>query len=58
MTDDDTYIDKESFDELEREYEAFTKFFKSQWKKSRKNIRKEMLTVKNFKNKDGNGSES
>ena len=58
MTEEDVYTDKESFDELEREYEAFTKFFKSQWRKSKKNIRKEMLTVKNFKNKDENGSES
>ncbi len=58
MTEDDVYTEKESFDELEREYEAFTRFFKSQWRKSKKNIRKEMLTVKNFKNKDGNGSES
>ena len=57
MTDNDVYTDKESFDELEREYDAFTRFFKSQWKKSKKNIRKEMLTVKNFKNKDENGSE-
>ena len=58
MTDADTYTDKESFDELEREYEAFTRFFKSQWRKSKKNIRKEMLTVKNFKNKDENNGKS
>jgi predicted nucleic acid-binding Zn-ribbon protein len=58
MTDEDEFTSKDSFDELEREYEAFTRFFKSQWKKSKKKIRKEMLTVKNFKNKDENDGES
>ena len=35
--------DKESFDELEREYAALTRFYKRQWKQAKKEIRKNLL---------------
>ena len=41
--------DKESFNELEREYLAFTKLYKQQWEKTKKEIKKQHLNVKNLK---------
>lgn len=38
------YTSKEQVDELERQYEAFKKFFKTEWKKAKKQIRKEVFT--------------
>ena len=41
--------DKESFEELEKQYEAFRKFYKSQWGKAKKKIRREILSIENLK---------
>ena len=43
--------DKERFEELENEFEAFNKFFKSQWKMTKKSIRKELIWTKEEKKK-------
>ena len=41
--DNEQFTSKEGFDELEREYELFRKFFKGAWRKTRKVIRLEQL---------------
>jgi chromosome segregation ATPase len=46
-----------SFDELERTYHAFTKFYKEQWRMTKKAIRKDLLKAKEAK-KDGDANES
>lgn len=46
--DNGEYSDKESFAQLEREYEAFKKFYKQQWSNTKKKIRKELLAPDNF----------
>ena len=40
--------DKESFDELERELDVFVEFYKKEWKKTKKRIRKDLINVKNI----------
>ena len=52
LTDEDDYTEKESFDELEKEFESFKKFYESQWSKTKKKIRKNSLNWKNFKKDD------
>ena len=49
MTKEDDYTDKESFDELENELEVFIKFYKKEWKKAKRRIRKELLNIKNIR---------
>ena len=53
------FTDKDSFDELERQYNAFLRFYKKEWERTKKKIRKNTLTLENFKKKkdDGNGLE-
>lgn len=46
---DRDYTDKESFNELEQEYNAFTRLYKKQWAKTKKRIRKELLNIENFR---------
>ena len=46
---DEDNTDKESFDELENELEVFIKFYKQEWKKAKKRIRKELLNIKNIR---------
>lgn len=46
-----------SFDELERTYHAFTRFYKEQWRMTKKAIRKDLLKAKEAK-KDGDANES
>ena len=46
---DRDYTDKESFNELEAEYNAFTRVYKEQWAKTKKRIRKNLLTIENFR---------
>ena len=53
---DRDYTDKESFNELEREYNAFTKVYKEQWAKTKKRIRKEHLNVENLKKRESDDS--
>ena len=40
------YASKERFEELEREFIAFSNFFKDQWELTKKEIRKELLWSK------------
>jgi hypothetical protein len=46
---DEEYTEKESFDELEKEFEAFTRFYNSQWGATKKKIRKKLLNFENLK---------
>ena len=51
----EAFTDKERFDRLEREYEAFARFYKRQWKQTKKEIRKSLLNyaaLKGRKNDD------
>ena len=43
------YTDKESFNELEKQYNAFLRFYKKQWQKTKKKIRKNTLKIENLK---------
>ena len=52
MTEADDYTDKESFDELENELEVFIKFYKKEWTKTKRRIRKELLNIKNIRKQD------
>ncbi len=49
MTPSTEYTSRERFKELENEYEAFQKFFKKQWKFTKKEIRKTLLWKKEEK---------
>ena len=49
MSAEDDYSDRETFTRLEREYEAFTSFYKKQWGNTKKKIRKNILDPKNIK---------
>ena len=53
MTADDDYTDKDSFNALEREHDAYLKFYNKQWNLTKKKMRKSMLTIDNFKNRKG-----
>ena len=46
---DADYTDKDNFDVLEREYNAFKKIYKEQWTKTKKAIRKKHLNIENIK---------
>lgn len=50
---DETFTEKESFEELEREYSAFTRFYEQQWKETKKGIRKKHLKYENLKGRNG-----
>ena len=52
MTEADNYTTKEDFDELENELEVFIKFYKKEWTKTKKRIRKELLNIKNIRKQD------
>ena len=43
FTEEDDFTAQANFDELERQYKVFTRFFKSEWKKAKKRIRREVL---------------
>ena len=45
--------DKDSFDELERELEAFTKLYERVWKQTKRKIRKDLLNPKYIKGQSG-----
>lgn len=45
--------DKDSFDELERELEAFVKLYEKVWKQTKRKIRKELLNPKYIKGQSG-----
>ncbi len=42
-------MDKESFDELEKELEAFVNFYDQRWGKVKKSIRKKLLSYQSLK---------
>ena len=48
FTAEHVFTDKESFKALEREYQVFDKFFGNEWKKAKKQIRKELLSFSNL----------
>ena len=50
---EDSYTDKESFDTLEQEYAAFTRFYQSKWGKTKKKIRMQLLNFAALKGKNG-----
>ena len=54
---DGDFSDKKSFDELEREYAALTKFYNQQWGKAKREIRKNLLSFKALKDQKGNDDE-
>lgn len=51
------FSDKKSFDELEQEYAALTRFYNQQWRKAKKDIRKNLLSFKALKNQKDNHDE-
>lgn len=53
-----SFTDKDSFDNLEREYTAFVRFYKSEWAKTKKQIRKNILNLENFKGKQSDNNSS
>lgn len=50
MTDADDFTGEDAFNELESQYNAFRRFFKGEWKKTKKKIREELL--KAYKKRD------
>ncbi len=44
----ENYTDRENFNELEREYNAFTRIYKQQWELTKKEIKKKHLNLKNL----------
>ena len=49
----ETMTDKDSFDELERELEAFVRLYESVWKQTKRKIRKDLLNPKYIKGQSG-----
>jgi len=49
VSEDENFTDKENFDELEREFELFKKFYEKQWKKTKKQIIKNSFKWENLK---------
>ncbi|MCH5351369.1 MAG: DUF2357 domain-containing protein [Clostridiales bacterium] len=43
------YTTEDSFDEIEKQYKAFTAFYKKEWQKTKKRIRRETLSMENVK---------
>ena len=54
---DGNYSDKKSFDELEKEYAALTRFYNQQWSFAKKEIRRSLLSFKALRNLKGNEDE-
>lgn len=52
MTEADNFTDKDSFNELENELEVFIKFYKDEWRRTKKRIRKDLLNIKNIRKQD------
>ena len=44
MTDKDDFSSREKTDEIERQYQVFKKFFKTEWKKTKQKIRSQVFT--------------
>ena len=45
--------DKESFDELERQLDAFVRLYEKVWSKTKRKIRKDLLNLKHIKGQSG-----
>lgn len=45
----DEFADKDGFDQLEKEFSIFERFYKEQWKQAKKKIRKKTLTLENLR---------
>lgn len=52
LTPGDDYTDKDNFDELENELEVFIKFYKKEWNRTKRKIRRELLNIKNIRKQD------
>lgn len=52
------FSDKAGFDQLEKEYKAFTRFYNSEWAQAKKKIRKNILNMENLKGKKNGDKES
>ena len=50
---DDEFTEKESFDELERELDAFVAFYEQRWSITKKKIRKKLLNYQTLKGQNG-----
>ena len=48
----DAYTDQDSFNELEREFEAFVQFYDERWGKTKRKIRKKLLNYQSLKGKN------
>jgi len=48
MTEEDDFTERDTFGELEKEFEAFERFYNSQWSKTKKKIRKSILNMDNL----------
>ncbi len=49
LNSEDDFANKENFDQLEKEFNAFHKFYQVQWNQTKKSIRKKTLTLENLK---------
>ena len=58
MTPSTDYSSRERFVELEREFEAFQRFFKGQWKITKKEIKREVYAESRAKTKQEDNSDS
>ena len=50
--------ERENFNELEREFNAFKKLYEEQWAKTKKAIRKKLINMKNIKEQSEQGKDS
>lgn len=57
MTDADDFTTEKAFNELEIQYNIFRRFFKSEWKKTKKKIRKELLRAHKEASDDAHSSD-
>lgn len=55
---DRDYTDRDSFNLLENEYKAFTRLYKEQWTKTKKQIRTNHLNMKNIRGNEENDKNS
>ena len=51
--DDDAFTAKEDFDELERELDAFLKFYEGRWRMAKRSIRRRLLNYQSLKEQKG-----
>ena len=51
------YTEKEKFDQLEKEYKAFTRLYKRQWKLAKREIERKLLNIEALKGQKGGKDE-